>query len=417
MTRETSPWARGFEHSFALLPGGANHYSSAPLMQAPGAAPIYIENDAFTDRLPPDFYSSDYFTTKLLQYLAEKDKDRPFFAYLAFSAPHWPLQAPQRLIAKYRGRYDAGPEALRVQRLKRLKSLGLCAPDVVPHPIVDAAREWSALSPAEREISARAMEVYAAMVDAMDWNVGRVTGYLRASGELDNTVVIFLSDNGAEGALVEAIPLVGPRIVEYIRQNYDNSLENIGRGNSFVWYGPRWAQAATAPSRLYKMFTTEGGIRVPAFIAYPRFARRGGISTGFSTVMDIAPTILELASTMHPGTRYKGRDIARIRGRSLVPYLNSRTAAVHGADQATGWELFGRRAMRQGDWKAVFIPPPNGSGTWQLYNLGADPGETRDLAANDSARLVHLVHLWDEYVAQTGVVLSPVSVFEADIAV
>lgn len=344
-------------------------------------------------------------------------KAGPFFAYLAFSAPHWPLQAPQHLITKYRGRYDAGPEVLRVQRLGRLQRMGLCPPDVIPHPIVGADREWSELSPRECEISARTMEVYAAMVDAMDWNIGRVVTHLRAIGELDNTVVIFLSDNGAEGALVEAIPLVGPRIVEYIRQNYDNSLENIGRGNSFVWYGPRWAQAATAPSRLYKMFTTEGGIRVVAFITYPGFALQRGISTAFSTVMDIAPTILELAGTMHPGSTYQGRPIAGMRGRSLVPYLNGLTTTVHGADQATGWELFGRRAIRQGDWKAVFIPPPNGPGTWQLYNLNSDRGETRDLAADDCATLAHLLRLWDEYVAQTGVVVSPVSVFEADIVV
>jgi arylsulfatase A-like enzyme len=418
MTRETSPWARGFERSFALLPGGASHYSSAPLMPTPGAGPIYIEDDTFTDRLPADFYSSDYLTTKLLQYLGERmDRARPFFAYLPFSAPHWPLQAPQHLINKYQGRYDAGPEALRLRRLARLQSLGLCAPDVIPHPIVGAAKEWSELSAEERKISARTMEVYAAMVDAMDWNIGRVISYLRATGELDNTVVMFLSDNGAEGALVEAIPLVGPRIVENIRQNYDNRLENIGRGNSFVWYGPLWAQAATAPSRLYKMFTTEGGIRVVAFITYPGFARQKDISRAFSTVMDIAPTILELAGTTHPGTAYNGRDIAGIRGRSLVPYLNKGTAVVHSADQATGWELFGRRAIREGDWKAVFIPPPNGPGAWQLYNLAADPGETHDLAASDHDRLVHLLRLWDQYVAETGVVLSPVSVFEAYISV
>ena len=407
LTRETSPWARGFMRSFTLLPGAANHYASSPDLGddpiQPKLRTIYMEDDRFIETLPADFYSSDGFTDKLLDYLDERqDPDQPFFAYLAYTAPHWPLQAPDEIVAKYRGRYDAGPEALRQERLARLRAMGLCPPDAVAHPIVAKSKAWEELSDAERRASARAMEVYAAMVERMDWNIGRVIERLSATGELDNTVVMFMSDNGAEGALLEAAPNFGPRFMDIVERYYNNSLDNIGKPDSFVWYGPRWAQAGTAPSRLYKMFTTEGGIRVVSFVTYPGFARQAAIGTAFATVMDVAPTVLELAGIAHPGTRYRGRTVAAMRGRSLLPYLDGRADGAHAADEPTGWELFGRMAMRQGDWKVVRIPAPDGPGAWQLYNLAVDPGETDDLASRHPDRLAALLELWDAYVEETG---------------
>ncbi|MEN3953301.1 arylsulfatase [Iodidimonas sp. SYSU 1G8] len=413
MTLETSPHARGFEKSFALLPGGHNHYGHGGIGSIRGGQSLYTENDKFVETLPPDFYSSDYFTDRLIGFLRERDDDgRPFFAYLPFSAPHWPLQAPRDVIAKYHGRYDEGPDVLRQERIARLKQIGLVPEYVVAHPVVSEQAEWETLSEEERIISARSMEVYAAMVDRMDWNIGRVVSYLEQTGELDDTVVIFLSDNGAEGSLVEALPILGPKIAEHIRDNYDNSLENIGNGTSYVWYGPRWAQAATAPSRLYKAFTSEGGIRVVSFITWPGFQRQGTIGSAFSTVQDITPTLLELAGIEHPGTEYQGRRIEAPRGVSLVPYLNGETDEAHAPDHATGWELFGRRAIRQGGWKAVYIPEPWGPGEWQLYDLGQDPGETDDLATREPGKLDELLRLWDAYVEETGVFLGPATVFE-----
>jgi arylsulfatase len=259
------------------------------------------------------------------------------------------------------------------------------------------------------------MEVYAGMVDRMDWNVGRVIDYLVGTGELEDTVVIFLSDNGAEGAMVEAMPLHGAQIVAQIEKYCDNSLDNLGRPTSFIWYGPRWAQAATAPSRLHKAFTTEGGIRVVGFITWPSFTRQGEIGTAFATVMDIAPTVLELAGIAHPGTAYRGREIEPMRGRSLVAYLSGDSEAVHRADTGTGWELFGRRAIRQGDWKAVYLRAPYGPGTWQLYDLSGDPGEIDDLAASRPDKLAELLALWHRYVEETGIIFDPVSVFESGV--
>jgi len=408
MSRETSPWARGFQRSFVLLPGAANHYGAEALIRMPAARRhLYMEDSDFVENLPQDFYSSDYFTDKLMEYFEQRTDDRPFFAYLPFSAPHWPLQAPEDFIAKYRGRYDAGPEVLRQERLRRMQALGLCPLEMTAHPVIAETKEWNNLSPEERQISARSMEVYAAMVERIDWNVGRVIDYLRKTGELDNTVVVFMSDNGAEGALVEAFPVFGPLIGEFVRTQCDNSLDNIGKANSFVWYGPRWAQAATAPSRLYKTFTAEGGIRVVAFLTYPGFRRQQEVSSCFTTVMDLTPTLLELAGVQHPGTNYEGREIAGMRGCSMAEYLRGDATTVHPTDQSTGWELFGHRGIRQGDWKAVFILPPQGPGRWQLYNLANDLGETNDLAASNPDKLSELLRLWEAYVEQTGVLLVP----------
>lgn len=411
-TAETSAAARGFERSFILEGAAHNHYGWSPEVPAHKMPRLlhtvegtYREGLEPLTALPDDFYSSDAFTDRLLDYLRERqpDDNRPFFAYLPFSAPHFPLQAPDELIDRYQGRYDSGPDALREQRLRRLKELGLIGEDVEAHPVIADTPNWQELDDDGRRQSAKAMEVYAAMVERLDWNVGRVVSHLRATGELENTVVIFLSDNGAEGAALEALPIVGKRAQRFIGKHYDNRVENIGRANSYVWYGPRWAQAATAPSRQYKLFTSQGGIRVPAFITWPGLHRQGGISHDFATVMDIVPTLLELAGTAHPGRHYQGREILPIRGRSLLSYLQGNSQAPHAADETTGWELFRARAIRQGNWKALYIPKPDGPGRWQLYDLTRDPGEIHDLAQAEPARLQALKQHWQDYVDETGV--------------
>lgn len=404
---ETCPATRGFARSFALLPGAANHYASSPKAGTgfPKQDTLYTEDKEFV-QLPEDFYTSDGFTTRMIDYLSEReDKTQPFFAYLAFSAPHWPLQAPDDLIAKYRGRYDAGPEALREERLARLKELGLCAKDIEAHPIVAKNKPWVEMNDEERARSARAMEVYAAMVERLDWNVGRLVRHLKETGEFDNTLILFMSDNGAEGALIEAVPVFGPYLMDFIDKYYDNSLENIGRPNSYVWYGPRWAQAATAPSRLYKTYTSEGGIRVVAFASGAGLARKAEIGHAFSTVMDVMPTLLELAGAAHPGAEYRGRPLEPMMGRTLAPYFAAESDEVHPGDAVTGWEFFGRRGIRKGDWKAIWIPAPEGTSDWQLYDVAADPAEMHDLAAAEPARLAEMLALWDDYVARTGIVM------------
>ncbi|OUY07865.1 arylsulfatase [Acinetobacter populi] len=431
---ENFPYQRGFERSFSLLPGAANHYlfeadipedqepeifqatratfkkANLPLSKIPRflkfTRGIYAEDDQFIEQLPADFYSSDYFTDRLLDYLQDESarQDRPFFAYLPFSAPHWPLQAPSEDIERYRGKYDLGPDQLRKQRLERLKQLKLVEQNTTVHPIFSNNLSWEQLTDEKRAYSARAMEIYAAMVDRMDQNIGRVITYLEQQNELDNTIVIFLSDNGAEGAQLEALPVFGPDLTRVISHYYDNSLNNLGRANSYVWYGEQWAQAATAPSRLYKAHTSEGGIRTVSFIRFPQFKRQQQISHEFLTVMDLLPTLLDYLNIQHPVNHYKGRELVPLRGKSFLSYLQQQQDHIHTQDHITGWELFGQKALRKGDWKALFIPAPNGPNRWQLYHLKNDQGEIHDLAEQYPEKLKELLDDWKIYVKDNGVI-------------
>jgi arylsulfatase A-like enzyme len=414
---ERSPHARGFERSLALLPACSNHYGYQPDEEKQGEMPrflemsviaLHVEDDHYVKDLPKDWYSSNGYGDRMLQYLTEwkerGEEDRPFFAYYPFSAPHWPLQAPKEYIEHYKGVYDAGPEALRQQRLANLVKLGMIDANVRPHPVVaDEVKGWDELTEHEKKLSSRSMEAYAGMVECLDHNIGRVTSYLESIGELDNTYIMFISDNGAEGAAYEAYPMVKGPLMEHLGKYYDNHIDNIGAANSFVWYGPRWAQAATAPSRLYKAYTTEGGVRVPCVVRYPGFREKEIVDT-FSTVMDIAPTILEMAGIKHPSPVYQNRPVVPMRGKSMLPYLTSQSSRVHPEDFIHGWELCGRGAIRKGNWKADFIPPPKGTDKWQLYDLSKDPGETEDLAEVHPEKLEELMVHWANYVVDCGVV-------------
>lgn len=426
-----SPFARGFTRSFAHLPGASNHYGWEPqhdesLDVPPGIfgknIPLHMEDGEYVKKLPEGWYSSDGYGDILLQYLkdwqaeksGEEESDQPFFAYYAFTAPHWPLQAPQKYVDNYRGVYDKGPDVLRAQRLERLKGAGLVEENVQAHPIVGlGVPTWEEMSPEHRALSSRSMEVYAGMVECMDHNVGKVVDYLQEAGELDNTFVLFLSDNGAEGAAYEANPAFQGGPMEHLQKYYNNSLENIGKFDSFAWYGPRWAQAATAPMKLFKSFTTEGGIRVPLVAKLPKSYNSpesaDGITNLFSTIMDIAPTCLEMAGVKHPAPRYQGREVVGMRGKSMVPWLTGESQSIHGSEYVEGWEMCGRAAIRKGYWKAVFLPAMGkvsaaGTDRWELFNLENDQGETRDLSRQHPAVLEELLKLWDQYVLDTGVV-------------
>ena len=428
-----SPKARGFQKSFALLPGCANHYGFEPqyenIVKEPpdffhtAVTALHIEGSEYVSKLPKGFYSSDQYASKMIEYLKERsddEKKKPFFCYLPFSAPHWPLQAPKKNMDRYRGIYDNGPEALRLKRLERLKSLGLVDKNVVPHDFVSAPKEpaeWSKMSPDEQAKSARSMEAYAGMVDRMDENIGRVLDYLKSTGEYDDTYIFFMSDNGAEGASYEAADAIREDIIEHIHKYYDNSLENIGRYNSFVWYGNRWAQAATAPSRLYKQFSTQGGCRVPLVLKPAATSSNsrsenhlGQITDAFCTGMDIVPTLLEYAGLQHPAI-YQGRSMERVRGKSWKFFIDSATVrqqdeiySIHGKDTVTGWELGGTAGLRRGRYKITFVPKPHGPQVWELFDIEKDPGETTDLSTEKPEEFEELLVLWKQYQEDVGVV-------------
>jgi len=391
-----SPAARGFTHSFALLHGGAGHFDDVGLRPAEPTA-LYREN-GLPAQWPNGHYSSDFYTEKLIEYLKKNDDDKPFFAYLAFTAVHWPLQAPDQLIEKYRGRYDQGWDALRKQRLSGLQHVGLLTAPVETAP-PPGHISWDSLSEKEQSVAARKMEVYAAMVDSIDQNVQRLVTYLKESGELDNTTILFLSDNGAEGTPLENSPMLDGWI-----ERFDNSLENMGRHDSYIFYGPSWAHAATAPGKHYKSHVSEGGIHAPAFIWRKNMVHAGSIARAPATVMDIAPTLLDIAQIQYPKT-YRGKPLSEQRGLSLQRLMGDPSAIIHAQDAVFGMELFGRKALRQGKWKLYQTPPPFGSGEWELYNLEDDMGESNDVAAQHSDLVARLAEAWNQYAREVGVVL------------
>ena len=290
LASEQNPHLRGFMSSFAVLQGTSNHFGGGFGPESnPHLRATYTEDGASVG-IPATFYSSDYFTSKLLQQLRKRPKGQPFFAYLAFTAPHSPLQAPAVDIARYRGRYDAGWAVLRDQRLARMKTLGLVPRDIVAAR-VNSSEAWDKLTPAQRRVESRKMEIYAAMVDRMDQNVGRLVAQLKRSGHYSNTLFFFMSDNGAAA---EGAELYGrlPGMAAYLAAR-DDGFEAMGSKESTVFYGPHWAQAASAPYRLFKGVITEGGTRVPAFITYPSFQRQAGFGGAFADMMDVLPTFLD----------------------------------------------------------------------------------------------------------------------------
>ena len=270
-------------------------------------------SDANVANSKDGFYSTTYFTDRMIQYLDERTPDestKPFFGFLPFTAPHFPLQAFPEDKAKYKGKYKDGPDVLRQERLARLKELGLIAPDCEAHPVMIrnkntfTGHEWDELDDKDRAFLENAQETYAAMIDRIDQELGKLFKYLEDSGEMDNTLVLFFSDNGAAGAALEANVTMGPKLLDTIDKFYDNSVENLGNHNSYMWLGPRWAQATTAPNRVYKSYVTEGGIRVPMIMRFPKWLSSkyppGSICRSFGSCMDLLPTFLDLAGHKHP---------------------------------------------------------------------------------------------------------------------
>lgn len=398
---EQGPDRRGFEQSFTLLEGGGVHFKPRAGSTAKIEQITYRENGQAV-QLPDDFYSTDFYTDKLIDYLkAGEDSGKPFFAYAAYTSPHWPLQAPQAWLDKYRGRYDAGYDSVRLARIQRMRDKGLLPKDfqaAAPLPASPQLPTWDQLPPERQRIEARKMEIYAAMVSNLDHNVGRLLDYLRQSGQLDNTLVVFMSDNGAAGERHEVFYPAGP--------GTDNSLANLGRPGSQIDYGMRWAEVSAAPLRLTKGSTAEGGISVPAIVQLPSRLRRQGLERSVARVDDLAPTFLALAALPDPGDSWQGQPKHPITGHSMLPMLQGQAQAA----PVLAGELFGSRYYREGNLKLLGLVPWAKPGEapqplrWQLFDLAADRGEQRDLSAEQPQTLERLKQAWQGYARQVGVV-------------
>ncbi|MGI9204576.1 MAG: arylsulfatase [Woeseiaceae bacterium] len=403
------PAYRGFERSFALDSGGASHFQDMRPAYAPtpDVKANYSEDGVKLAALPEDFeYSSQYYVDRMIEYLEDHgDSEQPFFAYLSFTAPHWPLHAPDDAIARQKGRYDDGYDALAATRLQRMKDLGLIPGDAVRSGRSPKEQPWDDLNEAQKKTEIRAMEVYAAMIDEVDRHTGRLLDYLDSTGTADNTIIMFMSDNGPEGHdLDETWPMDAyPEIRKNIDATHDFSYEAMGRPGSYVLYGPNWANAGSPAFRLHKAFPTEGGTRVAAFIYDPRYDANHSIVDDFIYVTDLTPTILEYAGVTHPGSTYQGRPVETPTGASFVSLLRGESAS--GEPRVVGAELFGKRVVRSGPWKLVHMPAPYGSNDWQLFNLADDLGESNDVSADFPDQFEELKTQWEAYSRENKVII------------
>ncbi len=389
------PQAHGFERSFALAASGADNWDDRSYMPYYRDAP-WFENGREAS-LPEDFYSSRFIVDTALRYLAETDQDKPFFAYLPFQAIHIPVQAPREFVERYKGRYDAGWEALRRERHARAQAEGLIPQGAPLAALPPEMRAWNSLSPEDRSLYAARMEVNAAMLEAMDFHIGRLIAHLKAKGQFDNTIFIVSSDNGPEPSRGDDNASLA---LFHRLTGYDIAPARMGGPGSWGFIGPEWAAAAAAPGAWFKFYATEGGIRVPLIMAGPGIAPQRVASPAMVT--DVAPTVLDWLGVDPQAMQGKP-----MTGRSLMPVLGGKVASAYGPEEARAVEVSGNSALYLGDYKITRSVPPVGDGQWRLYDLARDPGETTDLSSSEPAIKARLLAEYAAYAKRVGVLPMP----------
>ncbi|TDY21064.1 arylsulfatase [Paraburkholderia sp. BL6665CI2N2] len=461
----------GFEHSYVLLGGAAtNHFAHEPANSR-----NYTEDGKYVQPGQPGqpggaggspavFYSTDFYTQRLISYIdSNKGDGKPFFAYAAYTSPHWPLQVPEPYLHNYAGKYDAGYDAIRNARIARQKALGIIPNDFVPYGgasetlVATAAtanngtvnakyvsavhsaaqgytdygagtvnKTWASLSPAEKKAQARYMEIYAGMVENLDHNIGLLIQHLKDIGEYDNTFIMFQSDNGAEGWPIDsgadptATDTANAADPVYSALGTDNGKQNAQR----LQYGLRWAEVSATPFRLTKGYSGEGGVSTPLIVHLPGQTTQKPTLRDFTHVTDNTATFLAVAQISPPTQAapplvntltgvdqnkgkvvYNNRYVYPVTGRSLLPLLNDQaTSAVQNA--SFGDEAYGRGYLRSADgrWKALWTEPPLGpvDGHWQLFDMSADRGETQDVSTQNPSVIDGLVQQWNSYMSSVG---------------
>lgn len=404
MAPEKRPVARGFQRTVAMMDSGADNWEQRPYLPLYDRANWFADGERFM--LPEDFYSSEFLVDKLMEFIGtDSNQAAPFFAYLPFMAVHMPVQAPQEYIDHYADTYIEGWDKLRKQRRERAAALGIIPPDV---PMVRMATtgDWSGLSAEDKAYQAKRMAVYAGMVEAMDAHLGRLIAFLKSRGEYQKTLFIFTSDNGSEASGPPDPRSFAARLGTR-RMGYSVDGDTLGLKGSFGTISPGFASAAASPLAYYKFYAGEGGMRVPLIIAGDPVPLKQAISPAFAWVTDIAPTILDYAGVPAPATRYGGRRVEPITGRSLLPVLSGEAMAVYGAEDTVGYELTGHGVLFQGDYKLVVNQGPLGDGRWRLFNTVTDPGEMMDLAASEPARFQAMLNAYQAYRVENKVMPLP----------
>jgi arylsulfatase len=383
--------SKGFQRSFILHQGGGNHYNNIGF-ESTDLPSIYSLNGQEIE-WPKDAYSTDLYTDYLIDFISESNKEnKPFFALGAYTSPHWPLQVDSAYWTKYEADYVDGYESLRIRRLAALKAKGIISQDHPMPPLHPGITPWDSLSSEEQKIETRKMALYAGMLENLDVNVGRIIAHLKGIGEYDNTVIIFMSDNGAA---YRDFYSIGP-FKEFLQANYDNGYDNMGKASSFVSYGPGWAEAGSAPFRFYKQYTFEGGIRVPMIIRDPSTQSAGSINKSFATLTDIAPTFYELAQAPFP-KKHLGNDIYPLQGKSILPLIRGEVNEIHGEDDAWTMEHHHHVLVRKGEWKLINTGMGWEESKFGLYNIATDPSESTDVKENHPEKYQGLLSVWKKF--------------------
>lgn len=398
LKQENSPVSAGFTRSWAMLEGAASHFSNAGM--EPGGTRYRM--DGVEVDWPEGAYSTALYTDKAIEYVDEAlADDHPFLAVVSYTSPHWPLQVPDEYLDLYAGRYEQGYDALRSERFEQLKKAGVISADATFPQRNPNVMPWDELSAEARRIEARKMELYASMVDNLDDHIGRLLSHLESRNELDNTVIVFMGDNGAAGEDMMETPFGG-----HLRETYTTEYASMGKPGSFISYGPQWAEAGSAPFSRYKGYSRQGGIVAPLIVAGAGVAEAEAPAREFLTVMDLAPTFLELAGVNYP----EDAGLSPMLGTSLVDYLAGRKQTVHDAEEVTVMAHWGSAMVRKGDWKLVTPGSPYlGSvirdAEFELFDLSRDPGETRNLADEEKDKFAEMLGIWRTTRRQLGIIV------------
>ncbi|GAB3929044.1 arylsulfatase [Larkinella terrae] len=380
------PIKRGFDRYFGLIDGASSYFGNEP----------YRPNQKLTIALDDQeykpekgYYMTNAFADHAVEFVEQHPKDQPFFLYVAFTSPHWPLHALPEDIAKYRGTYAKGWDKLREERYRRMQESGILTKNTKLSPRDPKIPSWETLSAEEKKSWEDNMAVYAAMIDRMDQNIGRIQQKLKETGQDHNTVILFLSDNGASHEDIKP--------TNFLPAIYESSKKPSSDPSSFTAYGMRGANLSNTPFRQYKHWEYEGGTATP-FIAFgPSIVKPGRIDQRPGHIIDIMATCLDLAGGTYPKT-YKGNAVTPTEGVSLVPLFRGTTWKGH---DALFFEHEGHRAVRQGDWKLVSEFPEN---RWELYNLKTDRSELQDVSAKEPERVKQLAALYDAWAQRAGVI-------------
>jgi arylsulfatase A-like enzyme len=387
------PYNRGFERTLSMADTGSDNWEQRPYM--PMYDHAHWTRDGEEIQLEEPFYSSELIVDEMIDFIDSNREDgQPFFSFVSFLAVHAPVQSPKEFTDLYQETYEEGWHALRASRHDRAIEIGL-VPDGtqrVEHAFLD---NWDELGEKERRFEAKRMAVYAGMASAMDHHIGRLLDYLEESDQLENTVFIFTSDNGPEFNIypMSSIKPMG----------YTHDYDDLGEIGSFNYTGPNFASASASPLSYFKFYTGEGGLRVPLIVSGPGIEPRSEFLDAAAHVIDVTPTILSMAGVEAPEGRFGGRSIEAIDGKDLSPILDGSVEEVYQAEDYVGYEVGGNTALFNDRFKIVLNRAPLGDNEWYLFDIVNDPGETKDLKAENPKQFQHMLNLYQRYAEENGV--------------